>query len=130
MYIVFFEYDQHVFYFGVTVGGQLTKASKSRDDVARELGSLQYAEWRKSGEAHVEVSLADIPHKQAYVRRSCRFIDGKWTIVDEVNGAMSIFVEMDPVAYYVFLKADYTQVNPVNSPDEGISMVAYHNRAP
>ena len=127
MYIVFFEYDRDVFYFGVTIGGQLTKASKSRDDVARELGGLQYAEWEKNGQSQGAVSLTDIPHKQAHVRRSCRFIDGKWAIIDEIDGAMSVFVDMEPVAYYVLMKDDYEVVHPAISPDEANTIVYYFN---
>lgn len=127
MYIVFFKYDDDVFYFGVTTGGQLTQASKSRDEVARELRSLQDAEWVEIGQPRGEVSLADIPHKQAHVRKSCRFLDGKWTIVDEVDGAMSIFVETDPVAYFVLMKDDSTQVHPASSPDEANDIANYLN---
>jgi hypothetical protein len=125
MYIVFFTYDRKDIYFGVTAGGQLTKPSTNRDEVAHELAHLQTEEWRDEQEPQQKIRMQEIPHRQAYVRRSCLLIDGKWTIVDEFDGAVSIFVELETPAYYVLMKADMTQIHVANGPDNAKAIAGY-----
>ncbi len=125
MYIVFFTYDLDVFFFGVTSGGALTRASKSRHEVALELVDMQDAENERSEAVHQDIALRDIPHRQAFARRECRFIEGKWAIVDEIDGAMTVFIEFDESAYYVLMKEDYQKVHIATSPKEASTIAGF-----
>ncbi|ANK92756.1 MULTISPECIES: hypothetical protein [Rhizobium] len=125
MYIVFFTYDLDVFFFGATTGGTLTRASKSRDEVALELVELQFAENERSGEVHQDIGPRDIPHRQAFARRECRFIEGKWVIVDEIEGAMTVFVEFEQGTYYLLMKENHREVHMATSPEQASAFADY-----
>lgn len=56
-------------------------------------------------------------------------LPGALLVSDEVDGVMSIFVETDPVAYFVLMKDDYTKVHLVSSPDEGDDIANYLNES-
>lgn len=88
MIIVFFEYDARPYFFGVTSGKQTTGCSLSYNDVAAELFDLQKAEWK------VDTIDAQPTYIQGTALRRFEFVEGRWVLVDVVDGIMTVVADM------------------------------------
>jgi hypothetical protein len=99
MIIVFFEYNARPIFFGVTTGKQATRCSLSREEIANELYDLQQAEWEDE---------ADIPKPeevQGVARREPAFVDGRWVLLDVVDGVIFVVANLGSGLDYFLLQA-------------------------
>lgn len=118
MVIVFFEYEAKIFFFGVTAGKQITRCSSSHDEVANELYSLQMAEWGTTSLSEDQI------HVQGFVLRSIEFVNGRWVVVDVVDGVMTVVAEQPDWRLYFALSAPEPElVVAADEPEDAVELL-------
>lgn len=122
MYIVFYRYDGKDYFFGVTLGGSMTKSSTSYIAVASALDDLQKKELESEPELGAP---GPLQHIKALVQENLVVIDaakGLTKTVPYAEGMVSLFVNVDPPAYFAAPIDEPTAISVVDGPDGALAL--------
>ncbi len=120
MYIVFFDYDGDRYFFGVTVGGAMTSCAASYDAIVSELADLQEKELKKEPDLQDPGALF---HTKGFILEKLVVSrSGATKTVPQVEGFISLLVNVEPRAYFAAPQNDPTFISVVDGPDGALTL--------